>query len=108
MVVPRYRGIRDRTTALPRVLWHYRSLGASNACPQVLGCLAGLARWLLYGFYRGPSTALPSISGTYYRATEPRGIPRTALPRACGSTTAGDLEHGITTHSWQQTHRYFQ
>ena len=24
MAVPRYRGIDDRTTALPRVLWHYR------------------------------------------------------------------------------------
>ena len=91
MAVPRYRGIRDRTTALPRVLWHYRGLGASSSCLQMLGCLAGLARWLLYGFYRGPSTALPRISGTCYRATEPRCIPRTALPRAFGSTTAGDL-----------------
>ena len=60
----------------------------------MLGCLAELARWLLYGFYRGPSTALPRISGTYYRAIEPRGIPRTAIPQACGSTTAGDLVLG--------------
>ena len=92
MAVPRYRRIRDNTTALPRVLWHYRGLGASSSCLQMLGCLAGLARWLLYGFYCGPSTALPRISRTYYRVTEPRGIPRTALPRACGSTTAGDLD----------------
>ena len=94
MAVPRYRRVRDRTTALPRALWHDRGLGASIACPQMLGCLAGLAHWLLSGFYRGPSTALPRISGTYYRATEPCGIPRTALPRACGSTTAGDLAFG--------------
>ena len=72
------------------------------------GGLAGyLAAWLagwLAGGFRLASTAvhLPryrAFQGTYYRATEQRGIPRTALPRACGSTTAGDLEESVSKTS---------
>ena len=94
MAVPRYRRIHDNTTALPRVLWHYRGLGASSSCLQMLGCLAGLARWLLYGFYRGPSTAhfghlLPrnrAARYTAYRATAVRGTAQTEPLGKCDLT----------------------
>ena len=74
--------------ALPRYRVFYGTTAALELPVLAFRCLvAWQARWGLYGFYRGPSTALPRISGTYYRATEPRGIPRyrgpaVALPRA--------------------------
>ena len=81
IALPRYRVFYGTTAALELPVLAFRCLVAWQAWPAGF-CMASTAVHLPR--YR-------AFQGTYYRATEPRGIPRTALPRACGSTTAGDL-----------------
>ena len=81
IALPRYRVFYGTTAALELPVLAFRCLVARQVWPAGF-CVASTAAHLPR--YR-------AFRAFCYRATEPRGIPRTALPQACGSTTAGDL-----------------